>query len=160
MGFSANGVHVAKKRGGRPKLVVTEEQRDRARELFGKCPVRSRVVTELCREFTFGRDHGYAAVTAAIEQFKSELASKGEVDALTLGYASLCAVLAADDAKHRDKVAAVAALCRLLGTKALASMLDAGNVDEYLAAVLARRQARLAEPQPAALPAATTEPTT
>jgi hypothetical protein len=139
--FTAKCDTVAKR--GRPKIEVTEEQVQRARELLGRYLHRSRVVGLLTKEFSVGRPHAAAMVDRAVAEFRAELESKGPVDLLTLTTAGLLNVAGADDAKPRDRVGALANLVRLLGLRAVfKDMADADDVDKLLGDILARRAAR------------------
>lgn len=153
--FPTNGVSVAKKRKvGRPANEVSEEMALRARELFGRYPIRSKVATFIAREFQCGRPTAYKAIGVALEAFKDELAGRGEVDALLVAYASLTCVLSSDMARDRDRVAAATALIKLLGVKAFRELAGADEIADFMAEVTARRLARASEnPKPPEPPA-------
>lgn len=139
---------MAKAKTGRPASVVTEEMALRARELFGRFPIRSKIATMLAKEFEIGRPTAYKAIGAAIDLFKDELAGRGEVDAMLIGYAVLTNVMGSETAKDRDRVSAATALIKMLGVKAFREIADSDDVEDFIAGVLARKAARLAQQKP------------
>lgn len=132
-----------KGKGGRPRKDFTREQIDRAKRLLGRRQYTSRVADELRREFGLGRDKAYLLIEAAQREVVASFAGDG-ADPLTAVYLFLLSVMASGREKTRDRVAAAAAIIRILGlSKLIKSLQDAGDVDEFLAGILARRAERL-----------------
>ncbi|MBX9579705.1 MAG: hypothetical protein K2X87_05295 [Gemmataceae bacterium] len=132
-------------KGGRPPTEFTDDQLDRATELLGRRVFLSRVCDSLCREFGLSRDVGYRLIGAAQRRAFDALRGKDPAaDPLTAQYLFLMSVIADDDAKTRDKVAASLAVIKLLGLNKILDALGAEDADDVLAGILARRKDRSA----------------
>lgn len=129
------------KKGGRPRTKVSDEQRIRARELLGRTLHKSKVAAALMKEFDCGRPAAYAMIRAAVDDFKEELAGRGEVDALTLAYAGLMDVAGGEKTRERDRCAALSALVKLLGLKLVKDIGGENDIEDFLVEVQRRANA-------------------
>lgn len=131
---------------GRPKRKFTPEQIDTAKHLLGRRIYPSKVATELRTEFPdLNVPQSYRLIEAAQREVVEAFAGDGS-DPLAATYLFLVSVMSGEDETTRDRVAAANAAIKLLGmNKLIKSLQDAGDVDEFLAGVMARRAARAGE---------------
>lgn len=134
---------------GRPKKSFTREQIDRAKLLLGRRQYPSRVAEGLRKKWadlTLAR--AYKLIEAAQREVYEHFAGDGS-DPLAATYLFLQSVMAGQAEKTRDRVAAASAVIKLLGMhKLIKGLQDAGDVDEFLAGVLARAgERKKAEPK-------------
>jgi hypothetical protein len=133
----------AKRRTGRPPAKVTDEQRQRARELLGVMFHRSRIAAALMKEFEIGRPTAYKAIEAAVAEFRAEI--KGD-DLLVVTVAGYIEVASNEKTKPRDKVQALNGLVKVLALDKLGKMLGTDDeVRRFLESVGIRRAARAGE---------------
>ena len=129
--------------GGRPAIVFELRHLDRAQELLGQRGYVSRVATELAQEFKFGRSTAYDLIRCA--QAATVAALRGDAegsDPLVQVYLSMLAIMCGEDERTCDRINAAGQIIKMLGLKKIADALGGGDVDEFLANILARRAAR------------------
>ena len=141
------------KKRGRPKKVIPLDQLDRAKQLLGQRQYSSRVATELSQEYGISRTVAYELIAKAQQSVYESLRGDGKADdPLTAQYLFLQSVIADDREQTRNRIAASAAVIRLLGLNKLLDLVNVGEVDDFLANVVKRRQERIAAAQAKASP--------
>lgn len=139
---AAVGKEPAEKPGPKRKG-FTREQIDDAKAKVGRMVYPSRVADELRQKYGLSLNRSYALIDAARREAVDALAGKSGTDPLVLLGMFLESVMGDEAVRMRDRVAAASVYAKTLGLHRLAEKLqDADRVDEFLAAVLARRQAR------------------
>lgn len=126
-------------RTGRPKKQFTREQIDRAKLMLGRRQYPSRVAEGLRKKWTdLTLARAYKLIEAAQREVYEQFAGDGS-DPLAATYLFLQSVMAGQAEKTRDRVAAATAVIKLLGMhKLIKGLQDAGDVETFLAGVLAR----------------------
>ena len=129
---------------GRPAKKFSRDQVDRAKHLLGRRQYLSQAARDLRSEFP---DLTITTSNRLIEQAQQEVCDslrdgEGTNDPLTSTYLFLQSVVADGEERTRNRIAASLAIVKLLGLNKLIGRLGTGDVDEFLAGVLARRKAR------------------
>ena len=133
--------------GGRPEIEFTPEQIDDAKRAIGRRLYLSIVVAELAKRHKIGRDSARRLIDAARQDVIDSFQASGTAsDPLTAWHLALVAIVADPKASNRDKIAAIALGIKLLGLDRLAAKLGDLSPEDFIAGVMSRRAARLAEP--------------
>ena len=130
---------------GRPAKKFTPEQVDRAKHLLGRRQYPSHVARDLREAFPgLTTPMSYRLIGQAQQEVFESLRGDGSGvnDPLTSTYLFLQSVVAGEKERTQDRIAASSAIIKLLGLNRLLDQLGTGDVDEFLAGVLARRKAR------------------
>lgn len=135
--------------GGMPAVRFDDAQVDFASLAVGQCQFSSRAVDRIVQKYPdLSRDLAFELLRVARARVFAEMRSRGEDDPLTAVYLFLKSVIADEQADTRNRLAAANQIVRLFGLERLAKAIEgAGGVEEFLAAVLARRMSNPNNPK-------------
>lgn len=135
------------KKKGRPPKSFTRDQLDKAKQLLGRRQYPSRVADGLRKLFPdLNVPQSYKLIEAAQREVYDQFAGDGS-DPLAATYMFLQSIVAAGGEDTKDRIQAANAIIKLLGMhKLIKGIQDAGDIDTYLAGLMARRAARAAKP--------------
>lgn len=117
----------------------TQEMIDTAKYLIGRRQYPSKVAVHIKAKYKLTNELAYRVMDAAREQALKSLAGEGH-DPLAGMLLFLESVVADGTQPMKDRIASVANMIRMLGLERLIKKMDGGNVESFLARIVAAQR--------------------